>query len=546
MLVLGLALTCAGLLFLLLARGLWFFGDEWSFLLHRRVTLRGSASVLEPHNEHWTTIPLLVYRLMYAVFGLHHFMAYAVLPVVLHLLVCVLLYLRLRGSGVSAWTGVLATVVLAFLGTGAENVLWPFQIAFLGSAAAGLVALLAIDDRTPDRGSGRGRMLAVWVGLTVALMCSGMALPMVVWVGCLALLTRGVAVALVATLPPTVLYLAWFVTYGQDASAQAPRADLGQLAGFLRVGLGQVWQTPGLPAVGLVVLAALAGFAFLGPVEPPLRALAVSGVVTTVATYVMLGVGRAGLGEDAALAGRYVYFGALFTLPAFAAFVTSASRWLGDRRRERVVLGILVAALFVVSGTAQAVVFATDRSRLVGDLPERTSAAVELIESGSPLLSTQPEPLYAETLDVASLSRSSVQRALPRTQPGPQARWDARAALLVGASAVALDLPVAAAVTEEKGLLDETTSGSCASGRAAEGARIVVTAGADGVQLRITQAGPTYTTILTSASGLRSASIVRKVEPHVARWVGTSAPDADLTVILRAGAFAYCLAEPPR
>lgn len=47
-------------LLVLLGRGLWFFTDEWEFLLNRREL--ALAPLVAPHNEHWVSLPILIYR----------------------------------------------------------------------------------------------------------------------------------------------------------------------------------------------------------------------------------------------------------------------------------------------------------------------------------------------------------------------------------------------------------------------------------------------------------------------------------------------------
>src|SRR5437764_12377723 len=48
-------------------RGMNFFYDDWEFILHRRGL---SADVLlRPHAQHLSLIPILVYKLLLAVFG---------------------------------------------------------------------------------------------------------------------------------------------------------------------------------------------------------------------------------------------------------------------------------------------------------------------------------------------------------------------------------------------------------------------------------------------------------------------------------------------
>src|SRR3954468_2055543 len=46
-------------------RGQWFYGDEWDFLGHRGLA-GAERSLWAPHNEHWSTGPILIYRGLYA------------------------------------------------------------------------------------------------------------------------------------------------------------------------------------------------------------------------------------------------------------------------------------------------------------------------------------------------------------------------------------------------------------------------------------------------------------------------------------------------
>ena len=71
------------------ARQLYFFGDDWAFLLSRHPAW---PELMEPHNEHWSTLPMISFRIMFHVFGIDHYLAYAVLAILLHAACCVLLY----------------------------------------------------------------------------------------------------------------------------------------------------------------------------------------------------------------------------------------------------------------------------------------------------------------------------------------------------------------------------------------------------------------------------------------------------------------------
>src|SRR3984885_4210852 len=51
---------------------LWFFGDDWEFIVNRGLH-HPIHSIWQPHNEHWSTLPILWYRLLFTLFGLHYF-----------------------------------------------------------------------------------------------------------------------------------------------------------------------------------------------------------------------------------------------------------------------------------------------------------------------------------------------------------------------------------------------------------------------------------------------------------------------------------------
>src|SRR5437764_12946962 len=92
--VLGL-LLCAGAVFLLYAgRHLTFFFDEWSFILVRRGGTVGTY--LDPHNGHLVLFGVVVYKVLFKLVGLHHYLPYQLVLVALHVLCCWLIYLLAR------------------------------------------------------------------------------------------------------------------------------------------------------------------------------------------------------------------------------------------------------------------------------------------------------------------------------------------------------------------------------------------------------------------------------------------------------------------
>jgi hypothetical protein len=185
-------------------RDFWFFGDEWSFLAERDGADLGD--LFRSHGEHWTTLPVISYRLLYQVFALRTYVPYLAVAIAAHLTVCVLLLLVIRRAGVRPWTAVVAASVMVLFGPGQQNMLWAFQIAFTGALAFGFGHLLLSDHAGPiDRRD--------WIGLALGaggLMCSGVSLVMVVMVGAYAFVRRGWKVAAFHTAPLALMYVVWF------------------------------------------------------------------------------------------------------------------------------------------------------------------------------------------------------------------------------------------------------------------------------------------------------------------------------------------------
>ena len=141
-LAVGVAAVVAAVVLLHVGRGLTWFYDEWSWILQRRT---GSLDdFLANHNGHLNLVPVIVYKTMWAVFGLTDYTAFRVLDVVVHITTCVLLFVYLRRR-TPPWFAVAATIAILFLGYAYQDLLWPFQIQYIGAVAAGLAAFLLLD-----------------------------------------------------------------------------------------------------------------------------------------------------------------------------------------------------------------------------------------------------------------------------------------------------------------------------------------------------------------------------------------------------------------
>ena len=235
----------------------WFWADDWDFLGTR--TGGNLSDLFRAHYQHWVTLPILAYRLLWWVFGIRTYVPYQLLIITLHLATALLLRTVMRRAGVRPWFATLTAGVFVFFGSGAENIVVAFQITFVGALMFGLVQLLLAD----HNGSVNWfrRTLALVAGLA-ALMCSGVGIAMVVIVGIAMLLRRGWRIALLQTVPLLVAFGLWsrLSPKGPGAGSYKSQSPV-QVVKFMWTGagatLGRLAQVPGLAI--LLTLVALVG-----------------------------------------------------------------------------------------------------------------------------------------------------------------------------------------------------------------------------------------------------------------------------------------------
>ncbi len=308
----------------------WFFLDDFDFLAVRR--LGSWSDLMQPHNGHWSTLPIIEYRTLYNVVGLNHYWPYQVVAVLGHLTVAVLLYLVMRRARVHPWIATAAGVLFLFFGAGASDIESAFQIGFTGAMAFGLAFLVLVDHPQPDR---RRDVVGVVCGLA-ALLCSGVGVAVVAATGVAVLLRRGWKVALTLVGPLAAVYVVWYLTYGTQAR-QPGRPTLTEIRVFVWGALsnpfGQLGQ---VPLLGWVLAAVLVAGAIVAARTLPrdelrdrfsatiglLAGLVVFILVTTVSRAALAHLGA----DGGARASRYVYVDAAFVLPTIAAAATVLAR----------------------------------------------------------------------------------------------------------------------------------------------------------------------------------------------------------------------------
>lgn len=398
-------LVVLGAVLVVAQRGQWFFGDEWAFLQGRSLGQETVTTLLRPHNEHWSTLPVLVYQALTSRYGLHDYWPYISVLLAVHLLLVHLLWNVLRRCGVSPTLAVGLPAAFAVLGAGSENLLWAFQMGFVGSVAAGVGAVLLVDHEGPPR----WRDVAASLLLVASLASSGIGVPMAVAAALTVLLRRrSLLQATFSVAVPAAAFLTWFTLFGRGATGVRPTDrsepfELGSLPLFVYEGLTNALATStGLLGGGAVLLLGLVAVVVRRPQLATGRtAVACALALTAVFFFAFVGVGRIGAGIEQAQSGRYVYISLALLLPLAGLALDAALERL---RRPALVAAPL--ALAVLSVNLSALLGSAERQAEREDVIRgAVLGAVTLVADGEPLLQRIPEPDRSPDLTVSGLEQ---------------------------------------------------------------------------------------------------------------------------------------------
>jgi hypothetical protein len=315
----------------------WFVSDDFMFLADRSATNLGD--LFRPYNQHWVTVPLLIYRALYAVFGIRTYLPYQILVVALHLAICALLRVVMRRSGVVPWLATVVAATFVLFGPGEEDILFAFQISFNLAVAFGLIQLILSDHPGPiDRRD--------WLGLgagALAIMCSGEGPGMVIAVGVALLLKRGWKQAAFHTVPLGIAFGTWYIVGGasldslaaQNTSLHIPTPALGDYLRWLWTAMQGLLEGVGhfgvLEVLLVVILVGGWLLAWLTTDWKTFRsraALPLGLAVSLVVVNLIIVPQRFFFGIEQARSSRYLGVVVALSLPAFA-FAANAivTRW---------------------------------------------------------------------------------------------------------------------------------------------------------------------------------------------------------------------------
>ena len=364
------SVLASGFLLYHLTRGTSFYVDDWNFITGRRGDT--VATFLAPYQGHLSVVPIAIYRLMFAAFGISSYAPYRALVIALSLIVGLLVYDYARHR-VGDFIAMLTAALILFLGPGWQDTMWAFQIAWLLALGAGIAALIMLDRRT----------LATDIAacaLTLAAICStsfGVAFAIGIAAD-IALTRRRWRDAWIPAIP-LLLYAIWALHYHPtgiqwSAITHLPSRLLQSAAGGAASLVGLSGTTPldahgttlvfGVPLVALLALVAV-GRALRGA----FGARAITLVVVLVAFATLTTVGRS---FETPLVSRYVYVDAVL----IALFCVELAR--GTRPATAIQAGLAVAALLAVISNVGVMRAAGAFLRQAGAQTDAALAVVEL------------------------------------------------------------------------------------------------------------------------------------------------------------------------
>lgn len=307
-------------------RNEWFVIDDWNLLLPS-VTPNPFA----PVEQHWSTIPILIYRAYFHSFGANYFPFLATVSA-LHLTSVALLRSVMRRAGASAWAATIGAALLVLFGRGFMSMVFAIQITQNLSIVLGLTQMILADHDGPmDRRD--------WAGLlagTLSLMCSGLAPILVIGVGLAAFARRGLGAAAFHTVPLGALYLVWWHEHPSLQNTDMYRGAYSESHPFRVLGRG-LWASAealghfDAAAIALAALLAIGLYLSLASRKWVLRrsgiAMPLALLACAVIYFVVLGLQRSRMVDAyVVLFSHHLYTAACFSLPALVSAAEAIAR----------------------------------------------------------------------------------------------------------------------------------------------------------------------------------------------------------------------------
>ena len=428
-LVLVLAILGSTALAYYFARDLYFAGDDWDFLLHRGTVSGADDGIWLPHYGHWSTGVALLYRFLFSAAGMSY-LPYVAVCWVLHAGIVVVSYHLVRRSGAGTGVGLVVAWLVAFIGAGAEALLWSTVMNLLASTLFGLVALLVY----VVLGHGPRARLAGWLLLVVSLGFSGTGLTMVLVVATYVALRHSFRAAAELVSVPALAFIVWWALVGHtdNPSTVSDRGDYLKVPEFFWTGLSHALGTmTGIPETGGALLLVLLVLPMVArPVPEPLRLVAAAGVVGALFQMLIAALTRVSAGLDWATTGRYAYLTIVMLVPSIAVGLCWLAQSVVVARWVPGVVVVVALGFYTLNAAGLMSAYKHDQTPFTTPWKDRLAGLVAADREHEAVLSDQLDPVLNPYLR-ASLVLTPEGRKAVRGDATDQSRIDAESLAMV-------------------------------------------------------------------------------------------------------------------
>lgn len=442
-LVLAAGIVVQALVLISMTRRLWFFGDDWDFLLTRG-TIDGALDrgPWAPHNEHWSTIMVLIFRAIFPFAGLRSYLPYSMVQIVLHALVVVLVFAIMRRLDVPRWTSVFVAWSVLFLGVGTEALMSTTSMNHTGSTMFALAALRwAMVERRRS-----WHLPVLWALLLLSLMFSATGVPMVAFVAYYVFFSRGARAFAISLSVPVAAYLIWYLTAGRGEAHEFVSAwEYTSATQFVWIAVNHAFNgATGIAAGGGVLALALVLVPLLGigreHRDPRLDLLCWAGLAAYASHLVLVVVLRLSWGLEDAIGGRYAYAAFVYLSPALACAIGVLARAFVAPRVVVVPMIGVCMFLYALQGSAVAHSYYQDLRGYTKVWPDRLLGAGQAVDAGQEPITQSTGDWGGPTITADLVTSPEIRAALPQRPPSGKGRVDAESMFFVGVGEDSYDL----------------------------------------------------------------------------------------------------------
>jgi hypothetical protein len=463
--VLVLGSVLCGVNLLLHSVGVWFWADDWDLLFLRGNIPQYNQGLLAPHNNHWLSAQIVIYKLIFAVFGMRSYTPYAFVEISMHLGIVLLIYLVLRRVGAGRWVPVLAALMVAFYGLGANAEIYAASMNHVGALLFGLLAALWTVTPTLDERRMRLRTsLALMVSLTFGLT----SLAMLVLLGILLLSRHGWLNAVRVLGPPAATFAVWWLVYGHVRAVNSVSPSLGdvnlaKVPSFVWTGLtGTLGDGSGLTGAGPLLALVLAAGLVLARNQPlALVQLAWAGVLADLFQLTIVSVARFNFGANQLGTSHYSYINIVLLTPAVALIGTILADWTGQPRWRTALVAAAVFVAYAVNGLTYVQQWQKEFTFVSGGGEDLALAMASGVARGQKVLTDKnPDPFNA-LLSPKYVGAPEIRRALPHRSPSPRSQIAADSEFFTGVGEKSYGLARPFGVTPYSGFTPTTFKPGC-------------------------------------------------------------------------------------